>query len=211
VAVAHEGDELASEGLGRLLTLADGVFAIAATLLVIEIAVPEGTTDAELPAALVELWPHYFAYALSFLVIARFWTVHHLAFRYIQRYDGTMVWLNLVLLMLVAFLPFPTSVLGRHGGSPVAALFYGTAVTCTSAVSTLHWWYVIGRAGLLRPGVDAAAIRQGRVRTAVATGFFALSLPLAWLAPYAAELAWVLGYPVVRLAVNQLPGSRRPP
>jgi Endosomal/lysosomal potassium channel TMEM175 len=132
---AREGDEVANEGLGRLLALADGVFAIALTLLVIEITLPEGTSDARLGAALVALGPRYFAYVLSFAVIARFWIAHHHVFRYLRGYDDTLLWLNFLPLMLVAFLPFPTSVLGAHGNTPTGATFYGAALVCTSAAS----------------------------------------------------------------------------
>ena len=115
----HEDDEAAGdEGIGRILALSDGVFAIAITLLIIAIAIPATTSDADLPKALLSLWPRYLAYVLSFLVIARFWVTHHLAFRLINRYDATLVWLNLLLLMFVAFLPFPTAVLGEHRGRP---------------------------------------------------------------------------------------------
>src|SRR5215467_6357238 len=124
----HEDDEVAEEGIGRILALSDGVFAIAITLLILEIAIPATTSDAGLPKALLELWPRYLAYVLSFAVIARFWVTHHLAFRLIGRYDAGLVWLNLVLLMLVAFLPFPTAVLGEHNGSPAAAVLYAAAV-----------------------------------------------------------------------------------
>lgn len=138
-----EDDQAAPEGIGRILALSDGVFAIAITLLVIQIALP-ATAGADLPSALLRLWPRYLAYVLSFLVIARFWFSHHLAFRLITRYDGILVWLNLVLLMFVAFLPFP-----RLSG-PV---------------------------------------------------FFALTLPVAAYAPYAAEAMWILGFPLARITV----------
>ena len=79
----HEDDEAAEEGMGRILALSDGVFAIAITLLILEIAVPATTGDADLSKALLGLWPRYLAYVLSFVVIARFWMTHHLAFRLI--------------------------------------------------------------------------------------------------------------------------------
>jgi uncharacterized membrane protein len=69
----HEDDEAAEEGIGRILALSDGVFAIALTLLVLEFAVPVTTSDANLPKELLGLWPRYLAYVVSFVVIARFW------------------------------------------------------------------------------------------------------------------------------------------
>jgi uncharacterized membrane protein len=148
----REDDEAADdEGIGRILALSDGVFAIASTVLILEIAVPATASGAGLAKALLGLWPRYLACAVSFVVIARFWVIHRLAFRLIARDDAVLVWLNLLLLMFVAFLPFPTAVLGAHGGSPAAAVLYATSVILAS---------------------------------------------FAVLAPYAAELVWILVFPL---------------
>ena len=193
----QEDDEAAEEGIGRILALSDGVFAIAITLLILEIAVPATTSD--LPKALLKLWPQYLAYVLSFVVIARFWVTHHLAFRLIARYDAVLVWLNLVLLMFVAFLPFPTAVLGEHNGSPAAAVLYGAAVVLAGAASAAYWWYASGRGGLLRPDVGAARVRAIRARGLSGPVFFALTLPIAAFVPYAAEILWFLVFPLNRI------------
>jgi len=195
----HEDDEAAEEGMGRILALSDGVFAIAITLLILEIAIPaKGQPD--LPKALLKLWPQYLAYVLSFVVIARFWVTHHLAFRLIGRYDAVLVWLNLVLLMFVAFLPFPTAVLGEHNGSPAAAVLYAAAVVLAGTASAAYWWYASGRGRLLRPGVRRAQIRALRARGVAGPTFFALTLPVAALVPYAAEILWLLVFPLTRFA-----------
>ncbi|HXZ71706.1 MAG TPA: TMEM175 family protein [Streptosporangiaceae bacterium] len=195
----HEDDETAEEGIGRILALSDGVFAIALTLLVLEIAVPATTSDAGLPRALLELWPRYLAYLVSFVVIARFWGTHRLAFRLIARDDATLVWLNLLLLLFVAFLPFPTAVLGQHFGSPAAAVLYATSVTLASIAGMAYWWYASGRGGLLRPGAPRAQVRALRARSLSVPVFFALTLPIAVFAPYAAEIAWIFVFPLTRL------------
>jgi uncharacterized membrane protein len=197
----QEDDEAAGEGIGRILALSDGVFAIAITLLVIQIALPATAGAADLPSALLRLWPRYLAYALSFLVIARFWVSHHLAFRLITRYDSTLVWLNLVLLMFVAFLPFPTAVLGEHLAAPAAAVLYAMAVGLTSAASAGYWWYASGRGRLLKPGLDRLQVKVLRARSLSGPVFFALTLPVAAYAPYAAEAMWILGFPLARITV----------
>ena len=135
----QEDDEAAEEGIGRILALSDGVFAIAITLLILEITLPATAGDTGLARALLQLWPRYLAYVLSFVVIARFWVTHHLAFRLIGRYDAVLVWLNLLLLMSVAFLPFPTAVLGEHNGSPPAAVLYAAAVVLAGTASAAYW------------------------------------------------------------------------
>jgi uncharacterized membrane protein len=195
----QEGDEAADEGMGRILALSDGVFAIAMTLLILEIALPATTTEADLPHALLKLWPRYLAYALSFVVIARFWTTHHQAFRLMARYDTVLVWLNLVLLMFVSFLPFPTAVLGAHSGVAAAAVLYAAAVVLAGAASTAYWWYASGRGGLLRPDAGAARVRAIRARGLSAPVFFALTVPVAAFAPYVAEALWFLVFPLTRI------------
>jgi uncharacterized membrane protein len=196
----REDDEAAEESIGRILALSDGVFAIAITLLILEIAVPAKTSDAGLPKALLELWPRYLAYLVSFVVIARFWTTHRLAFRLIAYDDAVLVWLNLLLLMFVAFLPFPTAVVGEHAGSPAAAILYATAVILASIASVACWWYASGRGNLLRPDVGRGQVRALRARGVAGPVLFALTLPIALFAPYAAEITWLLAFPLTRLA-----------
>jgi len=195
----QEDDEAAAEGIGRILALSDGVFAIAITLLILEIAVPATTSDADLPKELLGLWPRYFAYVVSFVVIARFWVIHRLTFRLIARDDAVLVWLNLLLLMFVAFLPFPTAVLGAHNGSPAAAVLYAISVLLAGVASAAYWWYASGRGGLLRPGVGRAQVRALRARGLSGPVVFALTLPIAAFAPYAAEIVWVLVFPLTRI------------
>ena len=196
----REDDEAADdEDIGRILALSDGVFAIAITLLVLQIAVPATTSGAALPEALLALWPRYLAYAVSFVVIARFWITHRLAFRLIARDDAVLTWLNLLLLMFVGFLPFPTAVLGSHGGSPAAAVLYATSVILASIASAAYWWYASGRGRLLRPDADRARVRALRARGLLGPAFFTLTLPIAVFAPYAAEITWILIFPLTRL------------
>ena len=195
----REGDEAAEESIGRVLALSDGVFAIAITLLILDIALPPKTSDAGLPNALLALWPRYFAYVVSFVVIARFWVIHRLTFQLIARDDAVLVWLNLLLLMFVAFLPFPTAVLGKHNGVPAAAVLYATSVILASLASAAYWWYASGRGNLLRPGARRAQVRALRARGLAIPVFFALTLPVAVFAPYAAEIMWILIFPLTRI------------
>lgn len=196
----QEGDEAAEEGIGRILALSDGVFAIAVTLLILDIAVPATTSDGDLSRALLDLWPRYLAYGLSFLVISRFWVIHRQAFRLIARDDATLVWLNLLLLLFIAFLPFPTAVLGEHTGSPAAAVLYAAAVGLTSAASAAYFWYASGRGNLLRPDIGRAHIRAMRARSLSGPVFFALTVPIAAFAPYVAAAVWFLAFPLARVS-----------
>ena len=96
---------------GRLEAFSDGVFAIAITLLVLEIVVPHVEEPGELGQALLDLWPSYLAYATSFLTIGIMWINHHTVFRQLGEVDHRFLFINLGLLMCISFVPFPTTLL----------------------------------------------------------------------------------------------------
>jgi uncharacterized membrane protein len=123
--------------LERLVFFSDAVFAIAITLLVIEIEVPHlaGASDSRYWQALWELWPSFFGYALSFLVIGRFWIGHHNAFTLIDHYDGRLAWPNLFLLMAIAFMPFATAFMAANLGYFVPTLIYNLTLLATAILS----------------------------------------------------------------------------
>lgn len=127
----------------RLEAFSDGVMAIAITLLVLEITVP--APNRALGPALVRLWPSYLAYVVSFLVIGAIWINHHAMFRQIVRADGVLLLLNVLHLMLIAFLPFPTAVLAeafsRGSDEPVAAALYGGTLTAIGILVNAMWRY----------------------------------------------------------------------
>lgn len=151
--------------LERLVFFSDAVFAIAITLLVIEIHVPhlENASHQAGWHALQELLPSFFGFALSFLVIGRFWITHHNVFTLIDHYDGRLAWPNLLLLMSIALMPFSTAFMAANLGLFVPALFYNLSMLATACLS--RW--VIGIAtgpALLRADADPAipAILRGR-------------------------------------------------
>jgi uncharacterized membrane protein len=130
--------------LSRLDALVDGVFAIALTLLAIELRLPEGAEELggrDLFESVVGIWPRMFSFLLSFFSLAFYWTGHQRLARYIVRSDGRLVWLTLLQLLFVAFIPFPTAVLGTHFGDSFATAFYYATLLATGGVAWLTWWY----------------------------------------------------------------------
>jgi uncharacterized membrane protein len=119
------GDKAGAQ-LERLSFFSDAVFAIAITLLVIEVRPPElhGATEAALREALLELIPKYIGFVVSFAVIGRFWLGHHRLFGMLARTDDRMIVANLMMLLGIAFMPFPTAVFSEYAGSQTAALLY---------------------------------------------------------------------------------------
>ena len=135
---------------GRLETFADGVFAIAITLLVLEIPHPE--VDENLGRELVGQWHAYLAYVLSFAIIGIVWVNHHVIVLQFARTDRAFLFINVFFLMCVAFIPFPTALISEDLGSDTAMLAYGATLTVTAAFFNVLWHY--GRLRLLRPDAD---------------------------------------------------------
>ncbi len=141
----------------RLETFADGVFAIAATLLILNVEVPE-LAERSLTHELVRLWPAYVGYAVSFLTIGIIWVNHHTVLRQLRGIDRTFLFINVFFLLCIAFIPFPTRLLAtyvRTDNGEAAAVAYGVTLTATAIFFNLMWRYAIGGGGrLLRPDAD---------------------------------------------------------
>jgi len=142
---------------GRLETFADGVFAIAATLLILNVDAQVAGTGRNLGHELVHVWPSYVAYAVSFLTIGIIWVNHHAVMCQIGRVDRAFLFLNVAFLMCVAFIPFPTRLVAEHvrdHGATVAAVSYGVTLTTTAVLFNLLWLYAVRGERLLRPDAD---------------------------------------------------------
>ena len=156
---------MAEKETGRVEAFSDGVFAIAITLLILEIKVPRLPHEAPPPAlarALLELWPSYLAFLLSFFAILIMWINHHGLFNLVRRVSPPFLYANGFLLLLVSFVPFPTSVLAEYldgGALNAAAAFYCGTFVLISAGYNLLWRSVV-RGDLLRPEVSAAHVRK---------------------------------------------------
>jgi uncharacterized membrane protein len=183
-----------SAALGRLIFLSDGVFAIAITLLVLEITpeIPAHLQEGQLPGNLFNLWRPIATYALSFIIVSIYWTSHQRIFYYIKRSDNVLVWLNIFFLMCVAFLPVPTNVLGMYGDQQAAVIFYIGSLTLAGLLIMLLWWYASSDHRLVDKSLDPALIRHHVHRSMIAPIIFLLSLGLVFLSPLLAELSWLL-------------------
>ena len=182
-------------GTGRLEAFSDGVFAIAITLLVLEISVPESGFD-NLWKGIADQWPSYLAYATSFLTIGGLWMVHHGIVRRLAYADGAVMRLNLLLLMVVSFLPFPTKLLAeainQTDAERAAVIFYGLVLFTISAIVAIIWRYAATHRELLEPDVsdrEVAAITQ---MATPSLGFYGLVIVLALLAPKVAAFGYLL-------------------
>ena len=174
----------------RILALSDGVFAIALTLLVLDIRVPEVGPD--LAAQVRDLLPKFQVYVISFLIIALFWITHHDLFRHIRGHDTTLLGLNAVFLMFVAFLPFPVSLLGGGGNHRFALIFYDACMIVTSLTLSAVWWYVTRDRRLISPAATPAYVREMFLQGRVVQSVFLVSIVVALIDPRVAEWLWLL-------------------
>jgi uncharacterized membrane protein len=192
----------------RVVAFSDAVTAIAVTLLVLEIRPPRDTRH--LLHGLATLWPSYLAYGVTFMLIGQVWANHHVMFDQIRSADRVVLFLNTVLLMDIAFLPFAASVLAqafRDGhGQRTAVVFHGLAFELAAILFNLVWWYACHDRRLLVTTIDSAGVKAiaGRFRLAlawIATGtllgallpplgvaVIAAFIPYYWL-PIAGEIA----------------------
>lgn len=187
---------------GRLEAFSDGVFAIAITLLVLGIHVPP--RDAALGPALLDQWPVFLAYLVSFLTIGIMWINHHKLFEVIRRSTTTLAFINVVFLMVIAFVPYPTEVLAERLGNGVdvqlATIFYGATMTLIAVLFNALWLYAARRGGhLLRtdfdPGVHGTATRGYQFGPLIYLAITATALlsPLVAVALFLAyAVYWVL-------------------
>jgi uncharacterized membrane protein len=149
------------EGTTRLETFSDGVFAIAATLLVLEFSV-DAASGPRLGSALLHLWPSYLAYATSFLTIGIIWINHLYCVVNLERADRVLMFLNLLLLLVVGFLPFPTKLVAQYlqkPGEQAAVLAYCATFVVMSIVYNIWWRYASYERRLIRDDVPDSAVR----------------------------------------------------
>ncbi len=195
-------------GTGRTEAFSDGVFAIAITLLVLEISVPESGFE-DLWQGIADQWPSYLAYATSFLTIGWIWLIHHGIFRRLQYANSWVMRLNLVLLMATAFLPFPTKLLAEAihdtDAERAASIFYGATLFVISALISILWRVIASEPELLRPQVSDMEVKA---ITAAATPNLAFYVAVIVLAIFAPKVS-AFGYLVIAvIAIFRVRGDQ---
>ncbi len=175
----------------RVMGFSDAVFAFAATLLVLKIDLP-GVTAGQLTSTTQfidifrDLWPQYLANIISFIVIGYYWINHHAIFAMIKKFNMSIVWLNLIFLICVSFLPFPVDLYGDNFGLPLVVVFYSASLAAVGYVLYILWWYVS------RGLTDKKLMRYHTARYLIAPLVFTLSIPLVYVHPLFAQACWIL-------------------
>jgi TMEM175 potassium channel family protein len=192
-AVTPTEPEEYGRGRDRALAFSDGVFAIAITLLVLNLKLPHlsgPNLDQQLRHALKNEGSVVIGFVLSFYVIARFWLVHHRMSLQLRRVDGRFLTLNLALLAFIVFLPFPTEVLGLYGQTTTAVVLYAGTMVCVGCLSWALWEHAM-HARLTGP-MSPVEVRAGRQRSVIPVVIFATSIPVAFASAGAAQACWFM-------------------
>jgi uncharacterized membrane protein len=175
-------------GTGRLEAFSDGIFAIAATLLVLEFTVGSGR---DLGDQLLHLWPSYLAYVTSFLTIGIIWMNHHHTVSLLGHANRTMLFINNILLMTIAFLPFPTKLVAdylRRDGEGAATLAYTATFVVMAAMHQVWWQYARRNRRLIADGVPDSALRAVDRAYAPGVAMYGLCFVIALFSPLTAVL-----------------------
>lgn len=184
---------------GRMEAFSDGVFAIAITLLILEIAVPAGAGD-DLLSALGDQWPSYLAYFVSFATIGAVWFAHTVITEYLDHADSVLIRLNLLLLVVVSFLPFPTKLLAEYvqeaDAERVAATVYGINLLLAVLMVSVTWRYAV-RGHLVKPDLADEDVKTLTKRLTPTLGLYVAMILLGLFLPLAA----VVGYLALALFI----------
>jgi uncharacterized membrane protein len=180
---------------GRIEAFSDGVFAIAITLLVLDIDIPTSEFD-DLWSAIFHEWPAYLGYTTSFLTIGGIWLAHHGIFRRLRYANNAVMRLNLLLLMAVSFLPYPTRLVSEairdQSAERAAAIFYGLCLLAIGVVFSALWGAVARNRQLLKPEVTDDEVKAILVASSPSLGFYGGAIALAIVAPRAAAFGYLL-------------------
>jgi len=180
--------------VNRLHALTDGVYAIAMTLLVLELHVPDARTSAELVAGVIAIAPNLFSFALGFAVLGTYWVGSAVNLSHLARVNRAVLFLNVLQLFFISLLPFTTALLGRYPDEAVAVILYALHLEALGLAQYAHWIYVLRHPELVQSPIDARAARATTIRILVGPAAWAAAMLLALAS---ARLGYALFYVVL--------------
>ena len=183
----------------RISAFSDGVFSIAITLLVLNLRIPTISSNvlpSEVPGELLnqlgKQWPSLLSYILSFVIVGIYWIAHHNMFHYIKRSNRPFLWINILLLMCVAFIPFPAGLLGQYPTQPISVRIYASSLILTNLMLSLLWWYATSNHRLVDQDIDPHFVRTVNRRNMTAPVVYLVSIGLSIISPQASLIVFFL-------------------
>lgn len=193
----------------RLEALSDGIFGVSLTLLVLELKVPTIPTELvgqKLNSELLAMWPNFVIYVMTFLLVGVVWGGHHIKFHFIHGCDRNLLWINNLLLLCVAFVPFPTACLGRYPQELTTLWLYGATLVAITFLNTVTWWYALRKhlvVADLKPEQSRQIMKLSITPTVIyptamllalvspkLTLFIYIAVPLYYMFPNKVDIQW---------------------
>ena len=176
-------------GLERITSFSDAVMAIAITLLVIEMIIPSVNPDL-LISELSNLIPEFFSHIVSFFIIGSYWIAHYGIFKYITKYDNNLLWLNLLFLFFVSFIPFPSALLGEYTSVQLIIIIYSSNIALLGFSLWLLWFYASRNFRLISKDVNPRIIKNVKNYNMIGPLGFLISIPFTFISIFAAVIIW---------------------
>lgn len=179
----------------RIEALTDGIYAVAMTILVLELKFPHGqeyATRAEFHEALAHLLPKFIAWLISFFILGTFWISHHRAFHFVKRVDVKLLWINMLGLLFASFLPFASSLVGEHAGFFVAQVIYAVNMSAMAMIAIWQINHLAANPEICDPPVPHYVVKAVRFRCSSIVAVAALAIAIALWNPYFGTTAFIL-------------------
>ena len=188
--------------LERIILFSDAVFAIAITLLVIEIKAPhaEDLLDSTLMQSLLSMIPKFVGFFISFLLIGQYWITHHKLFGFVERYDNKLLWINIFFLLTIVTMPFSSALYSENIRVNLAFIIYCLNVLASGIFNLLLWRHVGNSANNLTEVLkDRRLLNYFSYRATIVPVIFLLAIPLALISPFLAKFSPILIFPFMKL------------
>jgi uncharacterized membrane protein len=194
----------------RTVFFSDAVFAIAITLLALDLRVPqisESAATSELPNALLELWPNAFSFLVSFWIIGSYWLAHHRIFHHVRAYDRGLLLINLLFLMWIVLLPFSSSLIGEYENLQLPVIVYAVHNILAGLTLSRH---ALKDGRLVKTDLDPRAVRYNNLRALFLPTVFVVSIGISFISAEIARGSWLLAFlagPVLQRYTRRSPSA----
>ncbi|MBN2168824.1 MAG: DUF1211 domain-containing protein [Actinobacteria bacterium] len=183
----------------RIASFSDAVFAVAITLLVLNIEIPdipEKLVNQELASDIAALWPHILALILSFVIIGFLWISHHNLFKYIEKQNGSLLWINMAILLSIVLLPFSTNVISEYGNTKIGVIIYAANYAAACLLFAAMWYFITKSPVLVSGDFNVEMGKHASASFLLVGTVFLVSIGLALVNPQIAEYFWLTIIPI---------------
>jgi uncharacterized membrane protein len=170
--------------INRIETLTDGVFAIVMTLLVLNLSIPEiakTAAQSELPLKILQLWPKFLSYVISFFILGVMWVSHHHMFHYIKRTNNVLMWINICFLLFIALIPFSTALAGDYISAQFPFVVYGINLIPVFILRYELWAYATDKNRLVDNNIDQGVVRRLKLMPLIPGIILLLAIGISFL------------------------------